>query len=52
MIVLSTMLLPIITMVLARARGPWDRQARGGVRKATDDVLCRGEVRSNMKITL
>merc|ERR1712037_429727 len=27
------------------ARGPWDRQAWGGVRKAADDVLCRGEVR-------
>jgi len=27
------------------ARRPWDRQAWGGVRKAADDVLCRGEVR-------
>merc|ERR1712055_218833 len=27
------------------ARKPWDRQAWGGVRKAADDVLCRGEVR-------
>ena len=27
-----------------RARRPWDRQAWGGVRKAADDVLCRGKV--------
>ena len=43
-IMLSTILLLIITMVLARAKRPWDRQAWGGVRKAADDVLCRGEV--------
>ena len=49
---LSTIPLLLITMVLARAQRPWDRQAWGGVRKSADDVLCRGEVRSIMKITL
>ena len=49
---LSTIPLLLITMVLARAQRPWDRQAWGGVRKSADDVLCRGKVRSIMKITL
>ena len=38
------LLLIIISIILTRARRPWDRQAWGDVRKAADDVLCRGKV--------